>query len=404
MKDVLEKLPNLLSERFLLGYVLPILILFAGNLVLVREFSWGGAIYAALFDKGDLEPVAAAAVLIGVVATAFVLAPLNDAARRGLERPLPCFEGQQRSHEFRRRQKLSRSIGREKLAIGEIARKYREFDQMLAANPQDQNSACADCSGAVLAVDRFEESAMIRNYATALKAAECAAKAIAAAHNGDGCMGNLRTRFDEARELLKRRAEAALRDAFVERQIRFADSHIEPTRLANLNAALIDYGYRLYGLNIDFYWRHLIDLKGPSTDFLKLHEDAERRREFLITMFYIAASFLIWAAIFLTSAVVEFASRGTMTDLATAHLQTGSLVLLGTSGAMLLYYASIVQSYRTIGALKKAVVDLHRDEVLLALKAPTPANVNAERETWSKLHRFLGFGEHYGLDYHRKPT
>ena len=145
-----------------------------------------------------------------------------------------------------------------------------------------------------------------------------------------------------------------------------------PTQLGNVLRAAEIYPYERYGLDAAIIWPRLRPLLKPET--IALLADRKTSMTFMLSMSLLAALFsLIWCP-----ALAVWTNRW-------------DLFLLSALGWPLAWfcYQSALQSAVAYGEQLRATFDLHRHELLKALKREVPTDLHAEQREWKRLVRFF---------------
>jgi hypothetical protein len=186
------------------------------------------------------------------------------------------------------------------------------------------------------------------------------------------------------------RANEAERQADRERQHLFAEHELAPTRLGNDAAALRDYCRTRYGIEFEHFWPRFL---------LVAQKDAK-----LSEAIAAAKIQLDFSVLALTLTVVSVAAWSLIL-LVVGRSLTNALIVLGLGPLVAYAWLGIVHaSYASFAETVRSAIDLHRFEVLTALRQPLPTDLAAEHRTWDAVSRLALADEHEGGTSYRHPA
>lgn len=370
MNDLIAKIPSLLTGRYLLAYFIPVLVLVAGHAV-VAAAAFGFDLAGVLFngDKWNLAP--SIVLLLAVVASSYVLAPFYRIARAMLEGAhLPGWMARQmRSHEARRRNNLERQFNEAAKKIEKAKEEAKKAATKSGEESADTESK-AESERVAQPLPALKFNYLRRRKSKWVVRTEQLETKQATAEPTE--MADIKT-MDY--DLMM--AQAAI-------QFEFSDVEIHPTRIANLRAALRQYAAARYGMDFELFWGQLAAAKAGDAAFEALHEASETRMQFVTNMFFVACTFFPWLLI----------------GFFKTHLWLlSSIVAAASALAAFIYYRAVVESFRSMIIERRAAIDIHRFDVMKALRLPKPQNLDIEKRTWTDAHRHVAYGEPITIAY-----
>ena len=165
------------------------------------------------------------------------------------------------------------------------------------------------------------------------------------------------------------------------------DLHVAPTTLGNILALGEHYPRRRYGLEGVRSWPRLYQVLPPP--FVRRLAEARASMEYMLVL-----STLGWLFALVAGLIVAVGDGG-RTLFAVCVGSGLVLAVLGYRGALAPATAYAVQV--------AAAFDLHRFDLLRALRVPLPTSASEERRTWRRLERLLHDGDHVAL-HHDHPS
>lgn len=163
------------------------------------------------------------------------------------------------------------------------------------------------------------------------------------------------------------------------------DGGLGPTSMANFSMVHREYSAYRYGLDIEHFWIRLLKVIRGDKDFYPMLEEAKNQLDFGIAFTIIlGATTLLWIPL-------SFMAEGWWPFLLVATL--GPL-------ATKIAYQVAVQSYRGFTEVVRSAIDLNRFQLLTLLHVELPADATTEKALWQKLETGEG-----NLTYqHSKPS
>ncbi|MDJ1483591.1 hypothetical protein QNI16_24040 [Cytophagaceae bacterium YF14B1] len=142
---------------------------------------------------------------------------------------------------------------------------------------------------------------------------------------------------------------------------------IGPTTMSNFAEAHRDYGLVRYGMDIERFWMHLLKIIRGDTDFYPMLEEAKIQLDFSIA---ITSVFAITTAIWI--------------PISWWAISTWPFVLVILLGPIIvsISYKIAIQSYRRFTEVVRSAIDLNRFKLLDLLHISTPDSSHTEREIW----------------------
>jgi len=178
--------------------------------------------------------------------------------------------------------------------------------------------------------------------------------------------------------------------AAVERNRRFAPEVLAPTRLGNEAAALRSYCETRYGIDFDFFWPRFLLVARNDQKLSDALSSAKIQVDFSVLVLTLSiGSLLAWA--------VALFVGGTSALTAAAVIGVGPLAVGGWLGLVHASYAGFADVVR-------AAIDLHRFDVLAALRQPLPVTSQGEALCWDGVQRLSLFDEHRANVTFRHPS
>jgi hypothetical protein len=175
-------------------------------------------------------------------------------------------------------------------------------------------------------------------------------------------------------------AEQREYQADANRQRLFADIEMEPTRLGNDAAALRSYCETRYGIDFDFFWSRFLLVVQKDDKLSNTIATAKIQLDFaILALTLTATTTAAWSVVLLFSGV---------------SLWTVFLVFVVGPAATMAWLGIVHGSYSNFADLARSVVDLHRFELLAALRRPLPLTTEAEKLAWEAVARLSLLGEH----------
>lgn len=417
--NVLEKVQELFSASFLLGYLLPVVMIVGVN-VLIASLGLGNVpSFTTTFDNvlggtgGEL-----AFILLAMIVLAYVLAPLIPVFRAILEGRLsPLWvrrHGERRWRAVKEKLKSEMTAAKDRFTAlesrqGGILAKLRKARQAgdnlviyLPGYPHD-HQAIARAQAAINALEvemgaqgepaEAKLAAAIDALAAALKGnrVKDASDPSSARQDIVPRLRDLDKLHERMRNDLADMTELARLHA-AELSYRFRSQfglRIEPTKLGNARAAMERYPAIAYGVEFDFLWPRLQSVLAEDTSkAIKTGVDAatvKRDSAVLLTVLS-AVTVLVWLPV--------LAMRG---------LSFPVFVAVGVLGplAVLFFYNLVAETEKAFGEVLAATVDALRLQLLIELKQPTPDTLGAERKIWDTLQRALY--AQGGVDFRYRP-
>ena len=160
-----------------------------------------------------------------------------------------------------------------------------------------------------------------------------------------------------------------------------ANSILAPTTMGNIGRAMTTYTLMRYQLDLDIFWTRLQNsLQKDAKEYYAVLQDTKVQVDCAVTLFWLSLGFtLFWTPAllwwFLDSTVREFLVVGI----------GGTVFVVGS-------YLLACQSYRVFADVMRSSVDLLRFQVLQALHLPLPFGSQEERDLWLRLGSAVGFG------------
>ncbi len=153
-------------------------------------------------------------------------------------------------------------------------------------------------------------------------------------------------------------------------------ANVAPTRLGNVLASAETYSFDRYGLDSVRLWPRLYHLlPDPLQSSMS---EARASMEFLLVIAFLSSLYVPLASIYLI--VVGGPLPWFLADL-----------VGGATLAIVAYWGSLTPA-AVYGNHIRAAVDLHRLELLEAMRVPVPATVDEERRVWDGVTRLLERG------------
>lgn len=403
MDDLFTNLKQLVSERFLLAYFLPILVFVIGNLFLLKEVCPEIHPFEIFFEGEKWRWLPSFIFALGVITFSYAVSPFSGFVREFMEgkRMPSALAAKLREGQKTRYREHCRDVDASRRQIDGFDEAFSRLMQVLRdmriqgrnnaqKPPDDIVNDIRYCLAAVEYMDLPVEDlsrmlADIENTAYLLAGALHEYDGKISSVPGEQSLHRLHARFKNQLEFLLDRAGAENRKCVARRDISFAGDRLAPTRLGNYQEALRYYCLKRYALDFDLFWKRLLEIKVDAAGFQTRVERSEGHLEFLINAMVLSGLFLAWAPaiFFISDDVILFA-----------------IMAFAPVAAMYLYYNSIVQTYRTLASDRRAAVDVYRFDVLESLKLGKPSSLSAEQAIWRRLHRHAAFGEESDIRYH----
>ncbi|MDF1585340.1 hypothetical protein [Marinimicrococcus flavescens] len=387
----IQHVEALFSRRFLLAGFFPWLLFGAAN-VLVYDLAWRPApvlLPAWLAAPAGTQAVVLAAVLVATAAVAFVTAPLLPLLRAVLEgrvrrrgragRLLEALRVERR-HDLQNVEKELRQLRRACLALpgrheAALAR-LRAAAEAGAGSGREHPASLAEAQAAV--------EAMWAGGSDAERLLEEAVgKAERAAWRNDAraspTLEDLFGEFRRASLSLGHWAERELVLRYDQRQTFFAQNDLAATRIGNIAAATRAYALLRYNISLDFFWPRLRTIISGHEAISEALDQAETHLSFLVLTFFLILVFaIVWS-------VVPVLALGPL------PLFVG--VAVAGPAAAWCWLALVAQAEVALGQLVRSALDLHRHELLQALRVGVPRRHEDERRLWGILREALAHGE-----------
>lgn len=390
MDKLIGKIPDLISGRYLLGYLLPLFLIAFGNFALFAEYAgpdpsgssrWTPVL--TLLKPAPQSVIGTFGGLLILVAAAYVIAPLNVVARKFLESGVPfLFRGRDFKREWKRRRRLENELHAAVRMLTDSERGRREIAASSAMTRRRDSkltipSAVAD--EVRNKVGRYAEAVLRGDGAVGIEQAELATcfKEKFDLYTPEGELADLETEFSRLVDVRVEGARSRVTTLALNRDLTFPVVGVEPTNLGNISAALKSYAETRYGMDYDTFWSHLCALKSNDAAFTARHNGADDRLEFLVTMYFLSWPSFVWVFVYL------FVGR----------VLTALIIFGATAAATAIYRRCIEETYISLALQRRAEIDLHRSEVLAALKLPLPKTPQEEKEIWGSAHRHIAYGE-----------
>jgi hypothetical protein len=153
---------------------------------------------------------------------------------------------------------------------------------------------------------------------------------------------------------------------------RFPDDfgRIGPTSMANFAEVHRDYGLDRFGLDIELFWIRLLKVIRGDADFYPMLEEAKNQLDFSIALTSVlGVTTMVWVPLSL------FADG------------FWPFVLIGFLGpvATTISYHVAVQSYRGFSEVVRSAIDLNRFKLLELLHVALPSDSEMEKKLWKEL-------------------
>lgn len=182
---------------------------------------------------------------------------------------------------------------------------------------------------------------------------------------------------------------------------RFRKAHMRPTKratyfspiglrataLGNIMGAAEDYPKTAYGAESLTVWPRLFLLL--TSDFLASMASTSDTLQFLLNVSMLSALFAVGGGVYIA---VEALGRGLFLA-----------VVFGGGAVSFLTYQGALHTAVGFGLHLRGAFDLHRNEVLKALRRPLPATSDEEMRLWKEVSRELAVGAQWMVRYSDSP-
>lgn len=401
--QVLDKLDTYFGRAFLLARYVPWLLFAAANLVLaclefpaVRAFA--AEAYAA--PAGRVFDLVVAMLAIWVIA--YATSPLAQFVTRFLEGATMwkwvahltivthALRRDELEREYRRDFALSAALPQSSAVIAALradraeGARHRKIGNRRAIDAAEKNIERLRAErwfNRVISPERFESAR--RALSKALQ--ENCADAGLFLEVGDKYQAS---RLHELHDEMVRRlapyaldrAEQIEEKALAERERLFGERELAPTRLGNDAAALRSYCLTRYGIEFDFFWPRFLLVVQKDAKLSDSLAMAKIQLDFSILTLTLTMATVVGWSVFLL-----FEGRSLWTALAVIGL--GPPVAYGWLGIVHASYSGFAETVRS-------AIDLHRFELLAALRHPLPASTDEEKDAWAAVSRLSILNSH----------
>lgn len=398
LDTALQRVEALFSRRFLLAGFFPWLLFAAANLA-AYDLAWRPApllLPAWLAAPAGTQTVVLAAVLVATAAVAFVTAPLLPLLRAVLEGRL-----RRRGQAGRLLEALRVERRRDRLELEEDLRRLRHACRVLPVRHAAIRPRLRAALLARMQAEAASGAAALAGHRQSLAEARAAIEALWAA--GDEPLRLLEEAVFRLEQAAWRNPAAGLRDLedlhaelrraslslgewaerelvlrYDQRQTFFASNDLAATRIGNIAAATRAYALHRYNISLDFFWPRLRTVIGKQP-VAEAIEEAETHLSFLVLSFFLILAFtLLWS-------VVPVLTLG--------PLPLFLSVSVAGPAAAWCWLALVAEAEVALGQLVRTALDLHRHELLQALRVRVPRRHEDERELWGSLREALAHGE-----------
>lgn len=145
---------------------------------------------------------------------------------------------------------------------------------------------------------------------------------------------------------------------------------IAPTRMGNYSNVHREYGVSRFGLDIEHFWPRLLKVIRDDEKFYPMLEESKNQLDFSIAFTAVLGfSTFVWMP---------------LTIWAQGFWPWVLVCTLGPIATMIAYQVA-VQNYRSFSEVVRSAIDLNRFELLKLLHIDLPAHADAEKELWKKL-------------------
>ncbi|AXY73579.1 hypothetical protein D3H65_06110 [Paraflavitalea soli] len=148
------------------------------------------------------------------------------------------------------------------------------------------------------------------------------------------------------------------------------DGGLGPTSMANFSMVHREYGGKRYGLDIEHFWIRLLKVIRGDKDFYPMLEESKNQLDFSIAFtIVLGVTTLIWI-------ILGFCAEG--------FWPFTLVAVLGPIATNIAYQVAI-QSYRGFTEVVRSAIDLNRFQLLQLLHIELPGDGATEKALWKKL-------------------
>jgi|GEM_PF-1318228 len=378
---LLDRLQGLFSKGFLVGGIVPLVLLFFINWGLLYFFYEG--LYKAwlpvVLPPKEGEIMYWVKIVLILFTGGLVIWNLNPWFRQLLEgRFLPKFlYNWLRNVQYDWRKKLAD----EKENISQVVVDYRtdvdewirRFTVARSGKESEKGVPVADnLKKAFTTIRNNSRSAAIISFDTMEAFAKELEKELQNAVKVGKELDNIHTGFVKLLRETRSNLEYKFERLIVDMGQRFPSEEggMGPTSMANFSMVHREYGAHRYGLDIEYFWIRLLKVIRGDKDFYPMLEEAKNQLDFGIAFTIIlGVTTVVWLPL-------SFCAAG--------FWPFTLVVSLGPLATHIAYQVA-VQSYRGFTEVVRSAIDLNRFQLLTLLHVELPADPTDEKALWQKL-------------------
>lgn len=397
---------QLLSKRFLLGSLLPILVfLFATGLILWRHYP-SVASWVPQIDNAKDGTLLFTGVTTALLIVAYGFSLLNPTL-------LECLEGKRGPAAWA--SKLLYRYQHAKLQslqqrYDTIAFNLAQIKAALAGNPgwvallaaaRDTGNALGTCDpkwhksqdgrtvsrilrsrafGSSIAYDRLNAAVVSLRVLLSNNASSLPSKA-------SKRLAETQLAFEQAIYFARDRGQYDRIRLYNERQFSYPGSMnyggaeaapqnvLAPTTMGNIGSTMRSYAITRYNLDLEIFWSRLQESVQADKDYFAVLQDMKVQVDCFVALFWLTILFAgIWTTLaFFKGSIPEF-------------------LLAGSSAYFsVVFYVLACNAYRVFADLMRGTVDLFRFKLLTALHLPLPGGSEEEMLLWQRLGNKTGY-------------
>ena len=150
---------------------------------------------------------------------------------------------------------------------------------------------------------------------------------------------------------------------------------LAPTTMGNIGNTMRSYAITRYNLDLEIFWSRIQESVQADKDYFAVLQDMKVQVDCFVALFWLVIVFAgIWTPlVFFKGSVLEF-------------------LLVGSSGFLsLALYSLACNAYRIFADLMRGTVDLYRFKLLAALHVPLPGGSEEEMLLWQRLGNKTGY-------------
>lgn len=406
--SILDKLDGWFGKSFVVASLLPVLLFGGANILMARfvfpQTSQDALAYFAKWPFAPLDFTASFLIVCAIVAyltEPWVRFTLNGLRGDNWPKGLAALGVADESAKLRALDETKRERGELKAGLNKFKGDEPEVklidarQQGVAVGAISQPAKIEAAKLAAEAIARLRDRGEIIDVRTLEQAVDVVAKAlerncadkdalvvveprsyveVGQCEELNGLYRSLLAAIDYA----MKRADFEWTAAVNRRNSRMPRGNVAPTELGNKYAALNDYLYEIFTIDIDFFLPIIRMILIKDKDVSELLESAQRRLDF-------AARTLVLVIVFTITWLIAVAC---------APKSIIAVAVVGSAGAVVavLGVEIIKTSFDRYSEAIRAICILKRFEVLTALHMKLPANWSAERSLWKSVNEQLQWG------------